>query len=87
METRKYQKTTNLLVEGRPVDRLVREIIQEVRPGFRLREEAVDALHHAVEDYAIKLLMECNALAQHAKRITIMPNDLRLALRLRGARN
>ena len=87
LEIRKYQKTTNLLVARRPVNRIVREILQEMRPGFRLREEAVDALHHAVEDYAIKLLIECNALADHAKRITIMPNDLRLALRLRGARN
>ena len=87
LDIRKYQKTTNFPVAHRQVKIFVREILQEVRPGFRLREEAVDTLHHAVEDYTTKLLMECNALAHHAKRITMMPNYLRLALRLRGARN
>ena len=87
LEIRKYQKTTSLLLAHRPVNGLGREILQELRPGFRLRKDAVDALNHAVEDYAIKLLMECNALAHHAEHITITPNDLRLALHLRGARN
>ena len=87
LEIRKYQKTTNLLVAHSPVNRILREILQEVRPGFSLREETVDALHHAGEDYAIKLLVECNALSDLAKRIAIMPTDLRIALRHRGARN
>ena len=76
-----------LVVALRPVNRIVRKILQEVRPGFRLREEAVDELHHDVEDYTIKPLMKCNALWYNGKSITIMPNDLRLALRLHGARN
>ena len=65
LEIRKYQKTTNLLVSRRLVNIIVREILQGVRPGFRLGEEAVDALHYAVEDYAIKLLVECKALEDH----------------------
>ena len=76
-------ENTNWFVARKPVNRLIREILQEVRSGFRLREEAVDALHHAVEDYAIELQMECNALAHHTKRSFIMPNDPRLSLRLR----
>ena len=57
LEIQKYQKTTGLLVARRPVNRIMREILKEVRTGFRLREEVVDALHHAVEDYDIKLLI------------------------------
>ena len=45
---------------------------------------AVDALHEGAEDYLITLLEDANLLAIHARRITIQPRDIQLALRIRG---
>ncbi len=72
-EIRKFQKSTKLLLPLAAVSRVAREIKDRIAPGFRFRVEAVDTLHHASEDYLVKLLIECNALAPHADHITVMP--------------
>ncbi len=44
----------------------------------------VDALQEAAEAYLVGLFEDSNLCAIHAKRITIMPKDMQLALRIRG---
>ena len=44
---------------------------------------AVNALHKASEDYLVTLLEDANLLAIHARRITLQPRDIQLALRIR----
>jgi histone H3 len=82
-EIRRYQKTTDLLIRKLPFRRLVREIAQEIKDGFRMQESALLALQEAAEGYLISMLDDANLCAIHGKRTTIMAKDMQLAKRLR----
>ena len=43
-------------------------------------------LQQAAEAYLVGLFEDTNLCAIHAKRVTIMPKDMRLARRIRGER-
>ena len=45
---------------------------------------ALAALQEATENFLVGLFEDVNLLAVHAKRVTVMPCDIRLALRIRG---
>ncbi|KAJ1421427.1 Histone-fold [Sesbania bispinosa] len=47
---------------------------------------AIAALQEADEAYLIGLFEDTNLYVVHAKRITIIPKDIQLALRIRGDR-
>ncbi|KAL5715897.1 hypothetical protein ACHQM5_017658 [Ranunculus cassubicifolius] len=83
-EIRKYQKTTDLVIPMIPFKRLVCEVTQEIKTGFRFQSNAVCALQGAAEAYLIGLFEDAILCAAHAKRVTIMTEDLRLAKRIRG---
>eukprot|EP00899_Mesostigma_viride_P007896 jgi/Mesvir1/17107/Mv07542-RA.1 len=83
-EIRRYQKSTDLLIRKLPFARLCREISNMVSPQpFRWTAEALLALQEATEDFLVGLLSDCNLVAIHAKRVTIMAKDLQLARRIR----
>ena len=42
------------------------------------------ALQEAAENFLVGLFEDVNLLAVHAKRVTVMPRDIRLALRIQG---
>ena len=93
-EIRRYQSSTENLIKRTPFQRLIREISQEYRihpngPGtpsvqVRFQSTAIAALQEAAENYIVGLFEDVNLLAIHARRVTIMPRDIRLALRIRG---
>jgi histone H3 len=85
-EIRKYQKSTDMLIRKLPFQRLVREIAQDFRTDLRFQSSAVMALQEAAEAYLVGLFEDTNLCAIHAKRVTIMPKDMQLALRIRGER-
>ena len=45
---------------------------------------AIAALQEAAENFIVGLFEDVNLLAVHAKHVTVMPRDIRLALRIRG---
>ena len=47
-------------------------------------QQAIAALQEAAENFIVGLFEDVNLLAVHAKRVTVMPRDIRLALRIRG---
>ena len=51
-----------------------------------MQHVAVEALQEAVEYYIINLFDDANLCALHAKRITLQPKDMQLAMRIRGER-
>ncbi|ROT69024.1 hypothetical protein C7M84_012879 [Penaeus vannamei] len=65
---------------------LVREIAQDFKTDLRFQSSAVMALQEASEAYLVGLFEDTNLCAIHAKRVTIMPKDIQLARRIRGAR-
>ena len=85
-EIRRYQKSTELLLRKLPFQRLVREIAQEINEDLRFQSAAIAALQEGAEAYLVGLFEDTNLCCLHAKRVTIMPKDMRLAQRLRGER-
>ena len=83
-EIQKYQKGANLLIYRVPFQRLVKEIVQKRQEGLKLQSSAVLALQEAGEVFLDGLMEQTNMCAIHAKRVTIMLQDIQLARRIRG---
>ena len=86
-EIRKYQKNTELLIRKLPFQKLVREVAQDFKADLRFQSHAIAALQEAAEAYIVAVFEDTNRCAIHAKRVTIMPKDMKLARRIRGDRN
>jgi histone H3 len=86
-EIRRYQKSTEMLIRKLPFQRLVREITQTFKEEIRFQGEALLALQEASEAYLTGLFDDTNLLALHARRVTIMPKDMKAAQYLRGERS
>eukprot|EP00804_Cyclotella_cryptica_P009112 CCRYP_003190-RB/>CCRYP_003190-RB protein AED:0.26 eAED:0.26 QI:0/-1/0/1/-1/0/1/0/83 len=75
-----------------PFHRLAREIVQDLntRASFprhdanRFQSTSLLAMQESVEAFSIGLFEDANLCAIHAKRVTIMPKDMQLSLRIRG---
>merc|ERR1719400_2813711 len=86
-EIRMYQKTTNLLIPKLSFSKLIREICGSFLPGstqMRFKSSAVLALQESAEFYLSNLYEESMLCAIHAKRVTLMVADMKLAQRIRG---
>ena len=85
-EIRLQQKSTGLIISKAAMSRLVREITQSI-PGhktdLRWTVHALEAIHEAVEAYAVQLFERSNLCAIHGKRVTIQPKDMDLVLKVR----
>ena len=93
-EIRRYQKSTECLIKRSPFQKLIREISEEYRvcpdgPGTPsvqvcFQSTAIAALQEAAENFIVGLFEDVNLLVVHAKRVTVMPRDIMLALQIRG---
>jgi histone H3 len=83
-EIRKYQKSTENLIQRLPFKKLVKEILQDYQDGFLVSKEALSCLQESAEMFLVNLLEDTQLAAIHAKRITIKPIDMQFARRLRG---
>ena len=86
-EIRRFQNSTDLLIQKLPFQRLVKEIAHDYRADLRFQSQAILALQEATEVYMVSLFENTNLCTIHAKRVTIMPKDIQLARRIRGERN
>ena len=82
-EIKKYQTSTELLIRRLPFQRLVKKIVQEMRPDLRFQSIAVKALQEAGEAFLVGLLGQANLCAVHAKCVTVMPKGIQLARGIR----
>ena len=83
-EIRKYQKSTELLIQKIPFQRLVREVMQQIGPDLRIQSTALLALQEASESFLVTMFEQVNLCAIHGKRVTIYPEDMVLCSRLVG---
>ena len=81
-EIRRYQRSSDLLIQRMPFQRLVREIAQTHNPYLQFQSGAILALQESAEAYLVGLLEDSSLCAIHAKRVTIMPKDMQLAWRI-----
>jgi histone H3 len=51
---------------------------------LRIQALALQALQEAAEMYLVQFFEDSLLCSVHAKRVTLMPNDLQLARRIRG---
>eukprot|EP00804_Cyclotella_cryptica_P010867 CCRYP_008806-RB/>CCRYP_008806-RB protein AED:0.12 eAED:0.09 QI:0/-1/0/1/-1/0/1/0/114 len=88
-------KSTDLLIRKVPFQRLAREVLQDLNmpgsyPHFtaeRFQATSLLAIQESVEAFSVGLFEDANLCAIHARRVTIMPKDMQLALRIRGTLN
>ena len=78
-EVVRYQRSTELLIRKRPFQRLVREVTQPFSNAVRFRRTAMIALQEAAEANLTHLLNGAGVCARHAKRVTVMSNDVKVA--------
>ena len=86
-EIRRYQKSAELLMRKLPFARVIRQITHELlhshtHKEFRIQKTALLALQEAAESYLVGVFTDTNLCAIHAKRVTIMPKDMQLAIKL-----
>ena len=91
-EIRRYQASTELLIRKAPFQRLVRQIHLEnfcegsMEHTYRYQGSAILALQEAAEAYLVGVFQDSYLCTIHAKRVTLMPKDIQLAMRIRGGR-
>ncbi|KAJ7919976.1 histone H3 [Mycena leptocephala] len=93
-EIRKYQKSTELLIDRLPFSKIGPRdcrgiqgaLFPRIETDMRFQSTALAALQEAAEEYLISLFEDTNLAAIHAKRVTIQPKDMILARRIRGER-
>ena len=88
-EMRSVQATTKFQIPRRPFMRVVRRILdKQPKPrymtgkGWRLQATALEALRESGESMLVHLFEDAMLAAIHAKRVTVMPKDFTLAMRL-----
>ena len=84
-EIKHYQRTTELLCQKLPFQRLVRSICREMcGKDSRFSSQALVALQEGAESYMVGLFEDSHHLCMHAKRCTIFSKDMSLCRRIRG---
>ena len=81
-EIKLQQKTVNLLIQKLPFQRLKREIAVEYNPDLRFQGNALIALQEASENFLVKVFDYSNLIAINAKRVTMMPKDMQLLMKI-----
>ena len=81
-EIRRYHKSTELLCRKLSFQKLARETAQDFKTNLWFQPATSAAWHEAGETYVVGLFEDSNLCTIHAKCVTIMPNDIHLALRI-----
>ena len=82
-EIRKYQTSTELLIRKIPFQRLVREVVHQLKGvDYKFQSTALLALQEASEAFLVNMFEQCNLIAIHGKRVTLKPKDILLWRRL-----
>ena len=84
-EIRKYQRSTELLIRKLPFQRLLREIVFELKKkDYRFQSTAILAMQEAAESFLVHMFEQCNDICIHGKRVTVQQKDIQLWKRLFG---
>ena len=81
-----YQRTFKFLISVWPFIRLVHEILTDnnitSQSDWRIQSSAITILQMAVEVYLVSHFEDTGLCAIHTKRVTVMPKDTHLTLRI-----
>lgn len=87
-EIKRYQNSHELLIPRRAFHRLIRAVTEEIvrdrgSDPVRYQAAALEALQEGTEAYLTGIFEDSNLCAIHAKRVTLMPRDMQLCLRIK----
>ena len=83
-EIKQYQRSGDNVIAKAPLRRLIKEISNRISPDARYSLGAIGAIQECIEGYMVSLFEDTNLCAIHARRVTIMSKDMKLARRIRG---
>ncbi|XP_055333307.1 uncharacterized protein LOC129584911 [Paramacrobiotus metropolitanus] len=83
-DIRRLQNSTALLIPRLSFGRLVREITAKFAKDMRFQPVALQAIQEAAEFFLVSLFEDVNLAAIHGRRVTVMPRDMSLVLKIRG---
>jgi histone H3/H4 len=86
-EIKAHQKSDELLIQHAPFERVVRDISSNTSADLRFTHQFMVAFQNLIEHDVVNMLESANLLAIHAKRETVQPGDIELALTLRRLPN
>ncbi len=80
---RKYQKSTDLVLQKAPFIRLVRDISKGYKTDVRFNKNTLLAIQHYVEQKVIRMYSVANEMAIFAGRTTVDYKDIQFAVRMK----
>ena len=83
-EIKRYQRSTDTLLPRLALQRIIKEMSTRIMPDVRYSKGAISAIQECVEGYMVGLMEDTGLCAIHARRMTIMTKDMKLARRIRG---
>ena len=75
-EIRRFQKSTELVIKKLTFQRLVREIVQDLRSELTFPSTAMLTLQEAAETMLIGVFEDANLIAVSNKRVVVNSNDM-----------
>ena len=84
-EIRRYQRSTDMLLAHAPFRRMLDDIVASFSDGARTQRMtalATSVLREVSQAYVVSLLEKSMRLALHARRVTLLPQDIELAHQL-----
>ena len=79
------QNWSTPVFQALPMLRLFKDIVKEIQPDcydLRFTPEAVEALLMAATTFGVEVLVKAGLCAAHAKRVTVLPSEIQLPIRL-----
>lgn len=81
------QESTKTMIPPAAFQRLMKDIVRPVKPDLHFQSMAVECIQAVVEAKMSKVFEDASMCALHAKRVTIMSKDFKLACRMNGIDN
>jgi len=82
-QIRHLQKSVKHQIPREAMKRVVREIVANENPKFRMKRRALDSLHAMVENYVVGVFESAQIFAEHSNRLGVHLKDYDLAVRFR----
>eukprot|EP01059_Diplonema_ambulator_P000250 TRINITY_DN101_c0_g1_i1.p1 TRINITY_DN101_c0_g1~~TRINITY_DN101_c0_g1_i1.p1 ORF type:complete len:144 (+),score=83.13 TRINITY_DN101_c0_g1_i1:62-493(+) len=80
----KLQKTSKLLLQKAPFQRMVRELMNGYKTNLSFKPSALEAVQEAAESYMVGLFQAAVMMQIHRRKQTLNHLDLSIARRIRG---
>jgi len=78
MDMKRLQKSSDLLMQHAPFNRLAREVGEGFQAELRCSGEFLTSLQAFVEDRVVRVMRQANRVALHANRETVYARDVKL---------